>query len=313
MKKLAALYYLFYILSGGFRHFSYEFLFFEEQPITKEIWEFNLLHFAEYILLILASILFITSLNKVLTGLFFGLLLILDFYFQNWIRFESSFILMHFIPLFFLVFSFYKTGKQRNFVREAITLFVAVGYVSSFFAKAFSGWLSLENLVIKSYFLDFYNSFNIPILLGETLMKIENYAFWKSLDYTVLLFELSFLALFFSRSIRLKKILFILAVLFHILVYFFFGIGQFFLYPLVYLMCLPLSKFTLSDKAYTYFKCIVLIALFGLFLYNGFMVRFFQNSLSYFQYLYFEFSLLITTVGIFIFNILKGFKIENHE
>jgi hypothetical protein len=228
------------------------------------------------------------------------------------VRFESSFILVHFAPLFFLS-PFLKTKNNRSLIRKIATLFIAVGFVSSFFAKAFSGWLSPDSLAIKSYFLEFYNSFNVPIIFGNQIIKISNDYVWKLFDYAALIFELSLLLLFFTNSIRLKKILFSLAVVFHICVYAFFGIGQFFLYPVLYLFCFKFQLHEKSNKRLEYFKGAILVALIFLFIQNNFLVQFFQNSLSLGQYLYFELGLLMITSGIWFSSLVQGFNFRGNE
>ena len=305
-----SLYYLFYILSGGFRHFSFEYLFFTstKNNISKDL--FQVFEFGEYALFGLAFVLTIEPLQKSLNFLFFAGLLIFDFYFQNWIRFESSYILMHFFPLFIaLCLQFNKLEKHKLRLKKAMLLFVSVGFVSSFTSKLISGWGNTQNMVLKNYFVEFYQGFSIPIFFGEFLIQIQNSLFWKSLDYVTLLFEGFFIVLFFTSSEKIVKWLFSIAVLFHVLVYVGLGIAQFYIYPLFYLFYFVVGKeYDFGNK---FWKLIFVItsSLLLLFICSGFNIQFFNLLLSINQYVYIEFIyLLITSLLWFTFIYLDSIK-----
>lgn len=313
MKQLASLYYLFYILSGGFRHYSYEYLFFVTNSSEEVSRLVETIHFTEYLLLILTLLLFVFPLQKILTAVFIGLTFSLDFYFQNWIRFESSFILVHSIPLFFFLHMLIKTEGNKNLLRKAATLFIAVGYVSSGFAKAFSGWWSPENLVIKEYFFQFNETLQVPILFSNYISELGSDTVWKLLDYLVLAFEFSFLLLFLTNTKKSKTVLFSLAVVFHLIVFCFLGISQFFMHPLAYLLCHKIRVYPINQQLLYYTKGAILLALFFLFIQNDFIIQFFQNSLSLSQYLYYELSLLVLTSSIWFAFLFKGFNFGGNE
>lgn len=313
MKQLVSLYYLFYILSGGFRHYSYEYLFFitnSNEQVSRLV---ETIHFTEYLLLLLTATLFVFPLQRILTAVFIGLTFSLDFYFQNWIRFESSFILVHSIPLFFLLHTLIKTNANKNLLRKGATLFIAVGYVFSGFAKAFSGWWSPENLAIKKYFLQFNETFQVPTLVGNYSSELGSDTVWKLLDYLVLGFEFSFLLLFLTTTKKTKKVLFSLAVVFHLMVFCFFGIAQFFMYPIAYLLCFKIRFYPINQQLLYYTKGAILLALLFLFIQNDFIIQFFQNSLSLNQYLYYELSLLVITSSIWFAFLFKGFNFGGNE
>lgn len=303
MRPIISLYYLFYILSGGFRHFSFEYLFFTSTTnnISREL--FQVFELGEYALFGLAFILTIRPLQKSLNFLFFVGLLIFDLYFQNWIRFESSYILIHFFPLFIaLCFQLNKLEKQKLMLKKAMVLFVSVGFVSSFTSKLISGWGNTQNLVLKNYFTEFYQGFSIPIFFGEFLIKIQSGLFWKSLDYVTLLFEGLFIVLFFTSSEKIVKGLFSAAVLFHLLVYVGLGIAQFYIYPLFYLFYFTVGKEYGFGNNLRKVIFIIFISLLLLFIYSGLNIQFFNLLLSINQYVYVEFIyLLITTLLWFTF------------
>src|SRR5690606_21895352 len=126
----------------------------------------------------------------------FIILFILDAYFQNFIKFESSIILVHFVPLLFFLSSKIKDNKKTAYI---ILLFLSVGFSSSALSKILSGWLNWNDIVIYSYVVEFNKGYNLPSILGNILIDLHlPFYFWKMCDYITVFFQFSFLLLFFN-------------------------------------------------------------------------------------------------------------------
>src|SRR5688572_23659358 len=135
MKWFIGAFYLFYILSGGFRHYSFDFVFFTTvlgETTSAPLWVIV----SELTLMILAFLSILFPFQKYLHLAFFLLLFALDLFFQNMMSFMSCFVLPHAFPLFlFLFLHFRQKDRQRQLVLYSAMLFVAVGYLSSLISK----------------------------------------------------------------------------------------------------------------------------------------------------------------------------------
>jgi hypothetical protein len=233
MKIIIKLYFLCYVVSGGFRHIAFETAFFSFlNGIESPDW-------LQYLALILqiTSILYLISPKKELILFFYLTLLFSDVYVQNFVKFESSVILLHQFPLIaYLFFHRNLFGLDESKLRYALLLMISVGYLSSGISKWASGWLDFTKLSIVPHLQKIQYYFQVPVLI--TLKQVDWIPFWlwKTLDIVVVLFQLSFGMFFWSLrglKLRLWALLF-----FHLGISFFMGIHVFYFYPLIYALLL---------------------------------------------------------------------------
>lgn len=237
-----AFFYLLFFIYGGFRNYEFEYLFFSKiylNSYNSGIYFFVI--FIEKLIFFIGILALVFNSYKWIDLIFFLCLFITDIYFHNFIKFESSIILVHFIPLFFFFVSYSKSKENTAYIG---LLFLAVGYFSSSLLKVNSGWLNLNDVVIYSYILEFNKGYGFNTILGESLIDIGlPYFFWKTCDYIIVIFQASFLILFVN--IQWYKVLLLLAALFHLLIFLFLGISVFFPFMIYYLIIVFLMK---SDK-----------------------------------------------------------------
>lgn len=306
MKIFIYIYYLFYILSGGYWHYSFANWFYDFNINNTEFgnieWPFAI---AEVGLMVLAFLTLILPNRANLHGCFFLVLLLLDVFAQNMVKFESSIILTHFIPLFFYLYTHNKLKKYHEEITYAAMLFVAVGFVSSCVRKIHSGWLSTNDLVVYNYLIKLNKGFGFTSLLGSFLIGIKSFWLWKLVDYSVLIFQLSYMLLFFNR----KYFLYLtqLAICFHLLIIFTLNIAVFYNYILFYAIILynlnNIPVFSKRLKVYKGFKLLWIILLI-MFVFSKFEVHFFYQLLplkiyNYVEYLY-NFIALIVCFGVLL-------------
>lgn len=238
MKAVARLYYALYLLSGGYRHFSFEYLFFGRLTghVDDRLW--LALTVSEWICFGLAVVLLVYPLHKKIHLLFFSILFVSDCFFQNFVKFESSVILTHLFPLFVFLYLHY-SQKTKEIDYSAILL-VSVGYLTSFLSKTLSGWWMPGEAVVYGYVLEFTDGYHIGGYLSDGALRIHDYRFWKAVDYVVLLFQAGFVINFFRTAYIRYQLL--LAALFHLGILFLFGIGVFYPYLLFYALILARGK-----------------------------------------------------------------------
>jgi hypothetical protein len=239
MKLIIRLYYLFYLIVGGYRQYAYEYEFINSVQNGLDLnihFQFSLV-WAEMVLFALAFALLIFPAYR-LAHLLFGLILFfLDLYFQNFIKFESSIILTHLFPLF--VFLILRFSEKTNEIKLTAIYIVSIGYCTSFLQKILSGWLLTDDLVIYGYIQEFSKGYGIKGLFTDSILQISSRWFWKLTDYIILLFQLSF-SLNFITTKFVHHIL-LTAALFHLLILLFLDIGVFFPYVLFYGLILTAS------------------------------------------------------------------------
>lgn len=303
MRIFVYLYYLFFILSGGFWHYSFCFWYYLNTNVQSTSsryleWFFNKI---EITLFLVAFVLLFKPLQPKFHLLFFILLFTLDIYFQNYIKYESSIILTNFTPLLFYFFVSEKFTKYHNEITYGAILFIAVGFLSSFYRKVDSGWLNWSDTVICNYILQFNNGAELKGVLSIYLLKINSHFFWKFADYLTLLFQCSFVLLFFNKKYFL--ILSIAAVCFHILILVALNIGVFYPYMLVYSFIIGQLNGKFSIKQYyilvfTFrFLFVSLLILFG---FNSFDIHFFYKLLPSNVYLKIEHFYNVIVLFLFV-------------
>lgn len=306
MRIFVYLYYLFFILSGGFWHYSFCFWYYLNSNVQSTSsryleWFFNKI---EITLFLVAFVLLFKPLQPKFHLLFFILLLTLDIYFQNYIKYESSIILTNFTPLLFYFFISEKFTKYHNEITYGAILFIAVGFVSSFYRKVDSGWLNWNDTIIHDYIIQFNKGFVFDTFLGKEIVTVENHKFWKLLDYLVLLYEVSFLLLFHKRKYFI--LLSVCSIFFHLLVFFTLRLGAFFPYILLYTLLiskLNSFEFNESNLKITFILNILFSLLLIFFIFSNFNVQFFYEYSSKWVYIYAEylFNSIIIYLYIFLF------------
>lgn len=295
MQIIKALFYILYIINGGFRQFGFEYSFYSKLYLNNyntSVHSFVLL--GEKTVFILAILALVFNRIRGLDLSIFLVLFILDIYFQNFVKFESSIILVHFTPLLFFLSTVIKNNKKTAYVA---LLFLSVGFSTSALLKIFSGWLNWENLVLYSYVVEFNKGYKLPSLFGDYFIRMNfPFYFWKMCDYATVLFQSSFLLLFFD--LKWYRLLLPLSVLFHLIILLFLGISVFFPFILVYLYIIILlreenlfkRKF---DKRYSYFITLIGLLLLGYIIYFDFDINFFYRHNSEIVYLYLDYILNI--------------------
>ena len=153
MKLIIIIYYLFFILVGGFRQFKNDYIFYSllgNKEYSNSI--SDLLGYYE-IGLITAAFITIYFFQKPIFHLLFGILLFIpDLYFQNLIEFISSHILPHTLPF---VFWFYLKNKSNvekiKLLKIIMIYFLATGYLTSGFSKLISGFWQYSSCLCIFY------------------------------------------------------------------------------------------------------------------------------------------------------------------
>ncbi len=300
MKQIIQLYLLLYVLFGGFRHIQFEHAFFsmlhQEHP-------FPFIRYAAIILYLLALSYLIFGKNMILF-IFYLLLLFTDFYIQNWVKFESSVILIHQIPLIAFLF----LNEQKRFLDESVgryilLLFLSVGFVSSGFAKAMSGWFDPHFLYLKSDIHVFQSLFKIPVYWKESSLNELPFEFWKMLDYIVVLFQLSFIQFFFN--LHVLKWRFLGLIIFHVSISLLLGIHVFFSFFLVYFLVFIPWEFDFYQRSFNRLYQIIASAIFVVFLWFHFDTDVLIRMMSFQCYLNLDFYLTLIFALILLFTIYK--------
>lgn len=319
MKVVIFIYYLLYILSGGFRHFGVDYIFWNDiQGNIVTSVPLVLIVFEKVMLAYGLIILFMPK--KSIHHLIFGLsLFVMDVFFQNSISYISSFILPHLFPFFFFFYLRFNDSYKKRFVLGYIAmLLVSVGYISSFYAKFQSGWLRWDSLVLQDYIFEFNYAFNISTLLGKELLTIQSHLFWKIMDWGVLMFQLSFILVFFDKKYFYK--LSFLSIIFHVAILLTMGIGVFYLYILFYaFIYLCTSKkeqyialdnlcFTVLYRLFERLRIVLGVALSLIFVFNMFEPHFFNKllPLPMFEVVEYFYNAICIFVFTFIFYGLNG-------
>lgn len=106
------------------------------------------------------------------------------------------------------------TGKSNGFPIFIMALFIGFGYFSAGLVKA-PGWLSLDinSHGVRSWVMNAHFISDKPALLLPYLIELTNPYFWKLLDITAVIFELSFLVAVFNK--QWFKLFLGLGVIFH--------------------------------------------------------------------------------------------------
>ncbi len=307
MRFFIYIYYLFYLLSGGFRHYYFDYMFFSTLKGEPTFATPLIIPVGEITLMALAIGVLLFPLKKFLHLLFFLGLFVFDMYFQNQVNFMSCFTLPHVFPLFFFLFLHYqKNEKATDLVTFAAMLAVAVGYLASFTSKINSAWYNWSDPIIYSYILEFYNGFQVPSLTSAWLVNIKSLFFWKLLDYSVLMIQASFILVFLKKKSFYPITVF--AVIFHIGILLTLGIGVvFFLYTLFYAFTIFMSvnkpdALSSIDKPFRLGIYALLAVFFILFVTSNGDVRAFNRLLPVSTYIYIEYFYGLICVVIYAFS-----------
>lgn len=317
MKLIIKIYYLFFILVGGFRQFKNDYIFYSllgNKEYSNSISDF--LGYYE-IGLIIAAFITVYFFKKPILHLLFGILLFIpDLYFQNVIEFISSHILPHSLPF---VFWFYLKNKSNvkkiKLLKVIMIYFLATGYLTSGFSKLLSGWYDLDYLSVYDYILEINKAFSVNTVLGELLINYGSYSFWKVSDYAVLVYQFSFVLLFINHN--LIRRLSLISICFHVIILLTMGIGVFYLYILYYAIIHNLSNETSEDPFKTVRdKCniqkstvfLLTTLLFIVFIYNSFFTSFFLDFMPDFIYLNFDYFLNFICILLFLISFFQQTK-----
>lgn len=313
MNLLRFFYYVLFLLSGGYRHYSFEYLFLSKmQGDSFNLVIYDTIQLAE--IAIFSAVLFSLIFSRIVWFDFVVWLLIfvVDLFFQNFVKFESSVILTHSIPLFFYL---QRRGCFDSGLFYSAILFVSVGFISSGFQKILSGWFNLTDFALLSYLVEFNEGYGFYPLLGSFLLKNELPSFmWKVADILVVLFQISFLRFFWGTS---KFYLWLLAAsVFHVLNIWILGISVFFPYILFYIFILFVFKPSIISRGIdVFFQRIqfpigILCLIF--FILAGFDCHFFYQNSSLFFYMYSDYFFNYILFSCHLFFTLKlWFSLKN--
>ena len=260
MKRIIQVYFFLFLLSGGFRHFSFETEFYSTlNQLPSPTWVPTL-----SVLLAILAACYLMVQRSILILLFYIVLMVLEVYVQNFVKFESSVILIHQIPLFAFLF----LHEKRPFMNEeigryAILLFISIGYVSSAMSKSLTGWFSLDQSVLRSHIQTLQYGFQLPVLIPFSSLESLPFLLWKLMDFIVVFFQLSFVRFFFH--LKGLKGQFIGLIAFHLGISLLMGIHVFYPYFLVYILVFIPWKSTevgkFKDRLFTFFGILYLILL----------------------------------------------------
>lgn len=233
---LIRIYFLFPLLFGTYRSYLYEL---KLVDVLYDINHYNLIYIIVYCIIfaiyIFNFLILIKPAIPVTYLLFFSLQFILDFFFQNFIKYQTSVSLTNLFPLFCWLILTYK-----NFKPLYIQYIVSIGFVGSAVAKMTSGWLDPNASASFYHIKQFYTGYGFDFIgITDKLLSIRSLFFWKLVDYLIVAFEASFLIIFFKRTYY--KWLVLNAVILHVLILLFMNIPLFFPFILVY--CLSLMNF----------------------------------------------------------------------
>jgi|GEM_PF-3679511 len=320
MNSIIRLYYLFYILTGGFRHFSIEYEYFQAHSFKEYSIESNIFNYFEIILMIISFCSLFFPRKKYLHLLFFFLLLCIDLFFQNNVGYISSAILPHLFPLFFYLTNKYSRDKQSlSLLSFSGILFVSTGYIVGGYGKFLSGYYSFDDLVVYGFISRFNWGYDLPSWrpVVEFLLEFKNFIFWKAVDISILIFQLSFIINFFST--RYFYILSLFSLLFHIAVLLTLGIGIFFPYILFYTMILQQDLLIKTNNIIiprrNFSEIVLLLLSLLLFLYfitlGSFDVHFFNQILPFELWLYSEYYYNLICVIAFVLSLIKVYSIKS--
>lgn len=307
MKIIIYLYYLFYIICGGYWH--YFSLFFFQSNISNNV--SLIIQVTETLIMLLAFVILIRPLSNTLHLCFFITNLLLDVYFFNCIKFESSLILTHFMPLFFFLLTDKKLRAYSDSLIYSMMLFVSVGFISSGVSKINSGWINSSNLVIYNYIKQFNYGYGFDTLMGKYLLKHIQPTLWKISDYLILLFEFSFCLVFIRKNyfVTISKF----AVAFHILVFFTMWLGAF--YPFILCYTLIINKLNGYYKSENESKIYILIShiVCLLFIINELNVNFMYSYFNTSTYSHIEYIFNAIALALFIKETLIYYKLKKYN
>lgn len=298
MKTIIYIYYILFIVSGGFRHYDMDFSFWKTIQEGEYIAIPLFLNVTQIAVVFFSFLLLLFPLVKEFHLLFGLILFAIDCYFQNNVSFISSQILPNLFPFFFYAYLRYSTKSEKvNGIIHIAIYFIVVGYFTAFCLKMRNGWLNFDNAVIEDYIEKFNNSFMVPTILGQEILSVKSHIFWKLTDYLILLYQGSFIFVFYKKNIF--HVLSFFSVLFHILILLLLGISVFYVYILFYAFIYALiniyqasgvkSESFILEKYIDRFWMFLFIVLFSLFALGKFDAHFFNNLLSYKLWVYSEY------------------------
>lgn len=301
MRILIFIYYLSFLISGGFRNY-YDELCLQEACQNLHIHPFlkSYIFVTEYVLQSLSLLILLFPLKKLLHLSFFLLLFLNDLYFQNFILFEYYIILIHLFPLIVYLYLHYQnhTSTQES-VKKGIILTIAVGFITALIGKIQSGWLDPRQPVLYSYFLLTDKSYNIHPILADAFYSIKHFYIYKALDYVIVVFQFFFFYLLFN--VKFFRWFAPIAVIFHLLIMLILDISLFYVYILVYTIPFLGSNKIEKKSPLTYkIISISIVVLYVIwFIASGFHLR---CILEYSDIkLYLGYSYLITIISTLVF------------
>lgn len=303
MRIIIYLYYLCYIICGGYWHYQFSLVFYKNN-IGSDI--LLATQVTEAILMLLAFAILFKPLHPILHLYFFVAHLLLDIYFLNYVKFESSNILTQFIPLFFFLLSNKKFVDYTSNITYGLMLFISIGFISSGISKINSGWINPNDLVIHSYVLQFNNGFGFDTLLGKPLLSHIHLLLWKILDYATLILELSFGLVFIKKNSFV--IISFLAVVFHIMIFFTLRLGAFYPFILCYALVVKQLNSKSKEVGNSVLYPILASVLLLLFLINKLNPNFVFYSSPTSVYIYSEYAFNAVAVVLYLKEFIVYFK-----
>lgn len=317
MKYIIVLFYIGYFVLGGYRNYTFEYEFFHNvKAIELNTLFVGFVKIAEIALMGLVCFNILNPLKKYGHLTTFILLFILDFVFQNHVRFRASIIIINLTPL--LIFLFLHFKEKRKELVYIYVLLISIGYLSAMLNKLSSGWANPKELVVYSYLVQFNLGYHFQQFFSNTFLQIKSIAFWKFADYITLLFQSLFFINFFTKKYFI--ILCSLACIFHLSILFILNIPVFFPYMIIYSIIIALQFFNFNEAETTkinwgatiiFCSITILISIF-------YSTQFFTKTLPLFFYEIRDILFNFIALSCFIFTVYQYFKVNksilfNHD
>lgn len=230
MRFWIVLYYLLFLLNGGYRNFPFEY---EAIGSTSGFFYndtvYLIILIAQIFLLFLVALTVVFIENKWLHLSVFMTILALDLYFHNGVKYENSIILTNLVPGFVFLIAHL---KNRHTTRELLVGYLCIGYTISAIGKIQGGWLNSSDLVVYQYYLNFNELAPNTLLPFNFVQATFHPVLWKSFDYITILYQLDAILLLFYRN--LLKYFLLLATIFHIVILIVIQIPIFYTYIIFY-------------------------------------------------------------------------------
>jgi len=301
MRSIIYFYYIAFLLTGGFRNY------FEELALHDICLELNTSSLVkmsifgiEFVCLLLALIILVLPMKRYLHLIFFGFYFILDIYVQNFVYLERYLALVNFFPFIVFLFLTYKDEKENyDRTREILIKIVAMGYFTAFIGKIAFDYLNPKHLLVYNYLAVIDQSTSLSLSLTKWFLSIQNFGFYKSVDYFIMLLLGSSLFIFFKP--KLFKWYSIILIIYIIFLALFLNLSYFYPFILIYALILNSRNvnYIFSERLEDYLGYIFAGLFFVFFVINGFDRFFVLRSFGTSIYLYL--GLLSTFICTFVF------------